>query len=119
MDSVNHQFRLAARPVGMPKRTDWSYTEEPVRQPGDNEVLVKILYLSLDPAMRGWLNDVRSYVPPVQIDEVMRAGGVGQVIASRHPEFKDGDYVHGLLGIQEYATLEGKHLKKVDAKAAP
>jgi NADPH-dependent curcumin reductase CurA len=119
MDSVNHQFRLAARPVGMPKRTDWSYAEEPVRQPGDNEVLVKILYLSLDPAMRGWLNDVRSYVPPVQIDEVMRAGGVGQVLASRHPEFKEGDYVYGGLGIQEYVTLEGKLLKKVDAQAAP
>jgi NADPH-dependent curcumin reductase len=119
MNTVNHQFRLAARPVGTPKRTDWSYTEEPVRQPGENEVLVKVLYLSLDPAMRGWMNDVRSYVPPVQIDEVMRAGGVGQVAASKHPGFKEGDYVHGTLGIQEYATLDGRLLKKVDAQAAP
>lgn len=116
MSTVNHQFRLAARPVGMPKRSDWKYTAEPVRQPGDHEVLVKILYLSLDPAMRGWMNDVRSYVPPVQIDEVMRAGGVGQVLASRHPDFKEGDYVHGTLGIQEYATLAGKLLKKIDPK---
>jgi hypothetical protein len=119
MDTVNHQFRLAARPVGMPKRTDWNYTEEPVRQPGDNEVLMKVLYLSLDPAMRGWMNDARSYVPPVQIDEVMRAGGVGQVVASRHSEFKQGDYVYGTLGIQEYATLDGKLLKQVDPNAAP
>ena len=57
VSTLNHQFRLAARPVGLPKRTDWSYTEEPVRAPGDGEVLVKIAYLSLDPAMRGWMND--------------------------------------------------------------
>ena len=63
----NHQFRLAARPVGLPKRTDWSYTEEPVRAPNDGEVLVKIAYLSLDPAMRGWMNDVKSYIPPVYL----------------------------------------------------
>lgn len=119
MDNVNHQFRLATRPVGLPQRSDWSYTQEPVRQPGDNEVLVKILYLSLDPAMRGWLNDVKSYVPPVQINEVMRAAGVGRVMASRHPGFKEGDYVHGTLGIQEYATLQGKLLTKVDVQAAP
>ena len=71
--TTNHQFRLAARPVGAPKRTDWNYVEEPVRQPGDNEVLVRTLYLSLDPAMRGWMNEGKSYIPPVQIGEVMRA----------------------------------------------
>ena len=62
MDLVNHQFRLAARPVGLPKPGDWQYTEEPVPEPGDGEVLVKVLYLSLDPAMRGWMNDGRSYI---------------------------------------------------------
>ena len=90
--TTNHQFRLAARPVGAPKRTDWNYVEEPVRQPGDNEVLVRTLYLSLDPAMRGWMNEGKSYIPPVQIGEVMRAGGVGEVIASKHAGFKAGDH---------------------------
>ncbi len=73
MDLVNHQFRLAARPVGLPKPSDWQYTEEPVSEPGDGEVLVKILYISLDPAMRGWMNEGRSYIAPVAIGEVMRA----------------------------------------------
>ena len=119
MTQINHQFRLAARPVGMPKRSDWNFVEEPVRQPGDNEVLVKTLYLSLDPAMRGWMNEGRSYIPPVEIGAVMRAGGVGQVLASRHPAFKEGDEVYGTLGAQEYATLDGKSLTRVDSKLAP
>ena len=84
MSAVNHQFRLAARPVGLPKRSDWSLTEEPVPEPGDGEFLVKILYISLDPAMRGWMNEGRSYIAPVGIGEVMRAGAVGRVIASKH-----------------------------------
>ena len=84
MSVVNHQFRLAARPVGLPKRSDWSLTEEPVPEPGDGEFLVKILYISLDPAMLGWMNEGRSYIAPVGIGEVMRAGAVGRVIASKH-----------------------------------
>lgn len=117
--TVNHQFRLAARPVGMPKRSDWNYVEESVRQPADNEVLVRALYLSLDPAMRGWMNEGKSYIPPVQIGEVMRAGGVGEVIASQHPGFKAGDHVYGTLGIQEYATVDGKGLTRIDPALAP
>jgi NADPH-dependent curcumin reductase len=119
MSTLNHQFRLAARPVGMPKRTDWSYTEEPVRSPNEGEVLARTLYLSLDPAMRGWMNEGKSYIPPVQIGEVMRAGGVGEVLESKHPGFRPGDHVYGTLGVQEYATLDGKALTKVDAAAAP
>src|SRR5687767_208008 len=103
---INCQFRLAARPVGLVKRSDFDFTEAPARAPGENEVLVKALQLSLDPAMRGWMNEGKSYVPPVQIGEVMRAGGVGKVIDSNHPKFKVGDYVNGTLGIQEYATLD-------------
>lgn len=115
----NHQFRLAARPVGAVKRSDFNYVEEPARSPGDNEVLVKTLYLSLDPAMRGWMNEGKSYVPPVQLGEVMRAGGVGKVVESKHPHFKAGDFVYGGLGIQEYATVDGKGLSKVDPSVAP
>jgi NADPH-dependent curcumin reductase len=117
--TINRQFRLAARPVGLPKRTDWNYVEASVRQPGDGEVLVRSLYLSLDPAMRGWMNEGRSYVPPVQIGEVMRAGGVGRVVASRASAFAEGDHVYGTLGVQEYATLRAADLTKVDASIAP
>lgn len=119
MSMMNRQFRLAARPVGMPKRTDWNFVEEPVRVPDDGEVLVQTLYLSLDPAMRGWMNEGRSYIPPVQIGEVMRAGGVGRVIESKHPGFAPGDHVHGSLGVQAYATMNGATLSKIDASAAP
>jgi hypothetical protein len=119
MDAVNHQIRLAARPVGLPKPTDWEHTEEPVAEPGDGEVLVKVRYLSLDPAMRGWMNEGRSYVPPVGLGEVMRAGGVGEVLASRHPAVAEGDFVSGITGVQEYATLPGDALTKVDPERAP
>ncbi len=119
MPTTNHAYRLAARPVGELTRDIWDYTEDTAPQPGDGEVLVKSLYLSLDPAMRGWLNDVRSYVPPVGIGEVMRAGGVGEVIESNDPGFAVGDHVYGTLGIQEYAALPARHLEKVDATVAP
>ena len=122
MNLINHQFRLAARPVGLPKRSDWNYVEEPVRDPGSGEVLVKTLYLSLDPAMRGWMNEGRSYIAPVGIGEVMRAGGAGKVIASQNPAFAAGDYVTGVLGAQEYAMISpeaSKGLTKVDPKIVP
>lgn len=119
MDAVNHQVRLAARPVGLSQPGDWEHTEEPVGDPGEGEVLVRVRYLSLDPAMRGWMNEARSYVPPVGIGEVMRAGGAGEVVASRHPGFAPGDAVTGMTGIQEYATLPGEGLTKVDTGLAP
>ncbi|MET0535413.1 MAG: NADP-dependent oxidoreductase [Steroidobacter sp.] len=119
MTLTNHQFRLAARPVGAVKRSDFNYVAEPVRSPGENELLVQTLYLSLDPAMRGWMNEGKSYIAPVQLGEVMRAGGVGKVIESNHPKYKVGDYVNGTLGMQEYATLDGKGLSKVDPSLAP
>jgi len=119
MSIVNRQYRLAARPQGLPKHSDWSFTEEPARSPGDGEVLVRTLYLSLDPAMRGWMNDVKSYVPPVGIGEVMRAGGVGEVIESKHASFAVGDHVSGTLGVQAYATLPSHALTKVDVSVAP
>src|SRR3954468_10080961 len=116
---TNHQIRLAARPVGLPKPTDWQFTEEPVPEPGDGQLVVKVLFLSLDPAMRGWMNEGKSYVPPVGIGEVMRAGGVGQVIASKHPTFRQGDSVIGMFGVQEYALSDGKGVHKVDPSLAP
>jgi NADPH-dependent curcumin reductase len=118
---VNHQVRLASRPVGLPTRDNWSFTTEPVQQPGPGGVLVKTLALSLDPAMRGWMNDAKSYIPPVGIDEVMRAGGIGKVIASQNPKFAVGDLVSGALGVQEYASfaedqIQRAGLFKIDAR---
>ncbi len=115
----HHAFRLAARPSGLPKRSDWTYSEEPVPEPGDGELLVRVLYISLDPAMRGWMNEGKSYIPPVGIGEVMRAGAVGRVIASRHPGFAVGAYVSGGFGVQEYAVSNGRGVTMVDPSAAP
>jgi NADPH-dependent curcumin reductase CurA len=117
--SVNHQVRLATRPSGLPGPEVWDQTSEPVRQPGEGEILVKVLLLSLDPAMRGWLNDARSYVPPVGIGEVMRALGAGRVVASRHPGYAEGDYVRGRTGAQEYAILPGDAVTTVDPTVVP
>ncbi len=117
--TVNHQYRLAARPVGEPKASDWTYGREPVAEPQDGQVLVKLSHISLDPAMRGWMNDSKSYIPPVGIGEVMRALAVGEVIASRHPNFVVGDHVSGLLGVQEYAVVAGAAVNKVDPAFAP
>ncbi len=116
---VNHQVRLASRPVGLTKAENWQFTEEAVAEPADGQVLVKTLVLSLDPAMRGWLNEGKSYIPPVGIGDVMRAGGIGRVIASKDPAFAVGDVVSGLLGVQEYcqaaAGLPGsRSLQKID-----
>jgi len=119
MALTNHKFLLAARPVGMPKHSDWTYTEVPVAEPKEGELLVKVLYISLDPAMRMWINDVRSYMPPVGIGEVMRALGLGIVTASRNPGFAVGDHVSGVFGVQEYAQTDGRGVTKVDTKIAP
>ena len=119
VDVVNRQFRLAARPVGLPKASDWDYREEPVAEPGEGEALVKVQYLSLDPAMRGWMNAGRSYIAPVGIGDVMRALGAGEVIASNHPGLAVGDHVTGLLGVQEYTVVNGHALQKVDPELAP
>ncbi len=118
---VNHQVRLASRPVGMATAENWQFTEQAVSEPADGTVLVKTLVLSLDPAMRGWLNEGKSYIPPVGIGEVMRAGGIGRVVASKDSAFAPGDVVSGLLGVQEYcqsaAGRPGSHsLQKIDLK---
>jgi hypothetical protein len=119
MPETNHKFTLAARPVGLPKRTDWNYSEEPVAEPTDGEILIKILYLSLDPAMRGWMNEGRSYVPAIKIGEIMRALALGKIVKSKNPGFAVGEYVYGVLGAQTYAISDGKGLNKVDPKLAP
>src|ERR1700688_2822596 len=110
---VNRQWRLAARPTGLPVSTDWEFSTAPVSDPLDGEFLVRVLYISLDPAMRGWMNDRRSYVPPVGIGEGMRAGGLGRVVASRHADFNEGDHVSGIFGVRDYALSDGSAVTTV------
>lgn len=115
----NIQIKLAARPIGEPKRSDWHISTVDVPTPNDGEVLVKTIYISLDPAMRGWMNDAKSYIRPVRIGEVMRAGTVGVVLESKSDKFKIGDFVMANLGVQQYGIAEAKYLQKVNPNLAP
>ena len=108
----NHQIRLASRPVGLPTAANWQSTTEPVAGPAAGGLLLKTLALSLDPAMRGWMNEGKSYIPPVALGEVMRAGGVGRVIASEHPGFAVGDRVSAGFGVQQYLSLAPTDFKR-------
>jgi NADPH-dependent curcumin reductase len=118
MPQTNRQVRLAARPSGLPRLADWQFTNEAVPAPGAGEFVTEISHLSIDPAMRGWMNAGASYVPPVEIGAVMRAGGIGRVTASEHPGFAVGDYVYGTFGVQEYATSDGRGVLKLDLSLA-
>ncbi|MEP3247174.1 MAG: NADP-dependent oxidoreductase [Sneathiella sp.] len=119
MSAQNKQYKLAARPVGLPKDSDWDFTTGDIPAAEDGDVVVKVHYVSLDPAMRGWMNDARSYIPPVGLGEVMRAGTVGEVVESKNPAFSVGDTVTGYHGVQQYGVSDGKDLVKVDPKLAP
>ena len=119
MPDTNRQIRLAARPQGEAKPTDWEHADAPVREPGEGEFAGVTKLISLDPAMRGWLNDARSYIPPVAIGEVMRAGSIIEVTASNHPKYAVGDHVLGTFGVQSHVVSDGKGALKVDPAAAP
>jgi NADPH-dependent curcumin reductase len=116
---TNTQVKLIARPVGMPSPDGWQIEENETATLAENEVLVKVLYLSIDPAMRGWMNEGKSYIRPVKIGEVMRALGAGVVVESNSDKFKTGDYVTGGFGVQEYSALPAQELVKVDTKMLP
>jgi len=119
VNAVNTQCRLAARPIDLPKASDWSIVDEPKPAAAEREFVVQVDYLSIDPAMRTWMNAGRSYVPPVEIGEVMRALGVGHVVESRHPGFSVGDDVSGIFGVQRYALSDGAEVNKLDTTLAP
>jgi NADPH-dependent curcumin reductase CurA len=112
-ERLNRQWRLAARPVGNFKDSDFEFTSGPVPDLNDGEVLVHNQYLSLDPTNRGWANAVDTYLPAVKLGDVMRGGAIGVVEESRNPNFKAGDHVSGLLGWQEYAVTDGTGLGKL------
>ncbi|MGH3205820.1 MAG: NADP-dependent oxidoreductase [Streptosporangiaceae bacterium] len=118
MSQTNRQVRLAARPSGLPRPADWQFTNEAVPAPGPGEFVTQISHLSIDPAMRGWMNAGASYVPAVEIGAVMRAGGIGRVTASDNDGFAVGDYVYGTFGVQEYAVSDGRGVLKLDLSLA-
>jgi len=107
---TNHQWCLAARPVGMIKTSDFTWEEKQLEKPGEGQVLVRIIYLSIDPTNRGWVKETATYLPSVQIGEVMRGIALGRVVESKHPGFKAGDLVSGMLGWQEYVVKKGEEL---------
>ena len=118
MPQTNRQVRLAARPSGLPRPGDWEFTSEAVPAPVPGEFVVEISHLSIDPAMRGWMSARPSYMPPVEIGAVMRAGAIGRIIASEHPGFAVGEHVYGTFGVQEYAVSDGRGVIKVDTSVA-
>ena len=119
MSAMNRVVRLTSRPMGEAKRSDFSFADEPLASLEDGQILVKALYLSLDPAMRGWMNEGKSYIAPVGLGEVMRAGGVGEVAASKTPKFAVGDKVSGMLNVQTWCVTDGRGFTKVDPALVP
>jgi len=117
---MNKQLKLAKRPVGMPEADTWNLDSSEIPEPKDGEILIQTHYISLDPAMRGWMNNVKSYIPPVQIGEVMRAGSIGTVVkANNHPKYKEGDVLTGWGGVQQYNVTNGEGFYPVDTNLAP
>ena len=119
MNPVNHQVRLAARPPGLPTRSDWELTTEPAPDPGPGEFVVEISHLSIDPAMLRWINGTSSAFEPVAIGAVMEAGAAGRVSASDHPGFGVGEHVYAGFGVQEFARSDGAGVQKLDPLLAP
>ncbi len=117
---INRQITLAARPQGFPKDSDFQLVESPIPEPGDGQFLVGCEYLSVDPYMRGRMNDAKSYAEPVKIGEVMGGECVGKILKSNHPKFAEGSYVSGMFGWQEYAVSDGTGgVRRIDPDVAP
>ena len=115
----NRRIVLAARPTGEPRESDFRLEEAEAARPGPGRMLLRTLYLSLDPYMRGRMSAARSYAPPVEVGDVMVGGAVSEVVESGHPDFRPGDLVEGSTGWQDYAVSDGKGLRKVDPTLAP
>lgn len=119
LSAENRQIRLARRPVGEVGPEDWEHVTEPAAAPGEGRFAGRTRFLSLDPAMRGWLDDRPSYLPPVGLGEVMRAGSVVEITESNHPGFAIGDLVVGFFGVQEHVVSDGKGVLRIDPAVAP
>jgi NADPH-dependent curcumin reductase CurA len=110
---TNRQWLIAARPDGLVKESDFLWRESPLPSPGEDDVLVRSVYLSLDPTNRVWMNEAESYLPALAIGDVMRGVAIGVVEESRNPSFSKGDIVQGLLGWQQYSVSPGAALNKL------
>ena len=120
MTATSTEIRLASRPQGRPTPENFELAEVTVPEPGEGEALVRNVYLSVDPYMRGRMRDVKSYVPPVQVGEVMDGGAIGQVVASRNAELAEGDWVQSMNGWREHFVTDGQGLLPVpDPAVAP
>lgn len=119
MSGPNRRILLRTRPTGRPDASTWQLDQPAVPTPGESEFLVRLSFVSVDPAMRAWISGQRTYRPPVQPGELMPAAGVGRVVASRHPKFLVGETVTGAFGVQEYALSTGAGVVRVDARRAP
>jgi leukotriene B4 12-hydroxydehydrogenase/15-oxo-prostaglandin 13-reductase len=117
--TLNRQFTLKSRPVGMPTPENFDLIETPIPALQDGEVLVKAAYVSVDPYMRGRISGIKSYAAPVEIGQVMVGGAVAQVVDSKNPKFAAGDFVDIYSGWQEYAISDGKNMRKLDPTIAP
>jgi hypothetical protein len=115
----NHTVRLKSRPRGLATRDNFTLAKEPIPDLRDGEIAIETRFISLDPAMRGWMSDAKSYVPPVALGDVMRAYAAGDVVASRHENFVAGDAVVGLFGVQSHPVVDAKMVLKVDTHQAP
>jgi NADPH-dependent curcumin reductase len=116
---TNRKIVLASRPEGAPQPSNFRLEESPAPEPRDGQVLLRTLWLSLDPYMRGRMSAARSYAKPVEVGEPMVGGTVNEVVASKHPDFKPGDVVLGYAGWQDYAVSDGAGLRKLDPRRAP
>ena len=120
MRNSNRQWRLNSFPDGMPTLDDWELVDTPVPEPGDGEILVRSLYLSVDPYMRGRISPTKNYAQGVGLGDVMTGGGVGEVVRSNHPDFKAGDIVESFqFGWQDFPVLQADGTRKVDPDLAP
>ena len=115
---MNKVILLDKRPVGKPALSDFKFIEEEMPVPAEGEILLKTLYVSVDPYLRGRMNDAKSYVPPFQLNQPVQSGIVAEVIESKNTAFQNGDVVSGLLGWKEYQVSSGQYLIKVNAKDA-
>lgn len=111
MPTINRQWKLTARPTSLVTPDVLQLSESPIPAVGEGQALLRIKYLSIDPTMRIWMADVPQYMPPVQLGEVMRAFGFGEIVETHHPDYKKGDKVTGLTGLQEYTLITGKETR--------
>jgi NADPH-dependent curcumin reductase CurA len=120
MKRMNKQLKFVKRPIGQADASTWSLETNPIPELKEGEILIQQYYVSLDPAMRGWMNDAKSYIEPMELGSVMRAGSVGKVIeVKNNPEFKVGDFVTSKGGVQQYTVSDGKGYRIIDPSLAP